>query len=704
MNTAAAKADGAPPNPSRVRISFESVASRSAKYRADVDGLRAVAVIAVLFFHLGISSFRNGFVGVDVFFVISGYLITSLIAKDLAVGRFSIVAFYERRMRRIFPALFTVLFFCILAASVVLYPEELAKFGKSLFTTTFFVSNLYFWRTARPTGYFEIATSAQPLLHTWSLAVEEQFYLFFPLTLYVLFRWAGKRVNAWLFLLTASSFVLNLWTTEHQPIAAFYWLMPRAWELLLGALLATKAVPLIRSHILGEIAALLGIGMILSAVCLPLKAVAFPGYIALLPCVGTWLIIYAGEAGPSLVSRVLSFKPVVFIGVISYSLYLWHWPVIEFSKHFPFNLRGNAQIVFVLMFSVLAAFVSFEFVERPFRGSTSPFSGRQVFAYGFAASVLAAVFGFAAYRSHGLPERYDAQTRQIVLANQKRMDDFDDSCSNVKTDGRRIKSCNLGDKSQRKVLFFGDSHVEQLYPAIKDIFGSEGLRGRGVVTAIAPACLPDEHINRTEEGYRCDSFAKLAMLRAEEEDIDSVFLGVSTWWKDGTFCLTVDEKCVKVLSRDEVRRQFLIDLSDEIHTLKNHGKNVIICLPFPFYRERIPELAMNNAIFGRVGFFETPIETSSVSVHDEIRAVAVSAGAEIFDPRETLCPKGRCTTNVEGVSIYKDNNHLAASQVKILENNLRTVLQGNPVQHLAQNSNSPSMGIYPPLSARRTVQ
>lgn len=676
MSKSTVEVDEAPPHPSRTGFSFESVASRSPKYRADVDGLRAVAVIAVLFFHLGIRTFRNGFIGVDVFYVISGYLITSLIAKDLSAGKFSIITFYERRTRRIFPALFTVLFFSIAAGSVLLYPAEMAAFGKSLFAATFFLSNFYFWHTARDAGYFDNAITARPLLHTWSLAVEEQFYLFFPWILYVLFRWVRNRVNAWLLFLTALSFALNVWTTQHKPAVAFYWLAPRAWELLLGAILATKAIPLVRSRILREICALLGIAMILGAVCLPIKA-TFPGYFALLPCVGTWLIIYAGEAGPSFVSRGLSFKPVVFIGVISYSLYLWHWPAIEFSKHFPFNLTGNVQISFVLVLSLVAAFFSFEVIERPFRGSASPFNRQQIFTYGFVASVLVSAFGLAAYRTGGMPGRYGSQTRQIVLANQARMDDFDDSCSNFKTMARDIKSCNLGSDVEHKILFFGDSHLEQMYPAIKDIYEQAGLGNRGVVTAVAPGCLPVEHINRTEEGYRCSSFAKVALQRAQAKDIDSVFLAFSTWWKDGTFCVTDEDRCVRVLSRNELRRQFLVDLADEIHVLKSEGKNVIVSLPFPFYKERIPELSMSNAIFSRAGYLQTPIEMDSLAIHDEIRDVAVSSGAEVFDPREALCPGGRCITSADGISIYKDNNHIAASQIAIITSGLRDVLQRN---------------------------
>lgn len=670
------------------RITLESSASRSAGYRPDVDGLRAVAVMAVLFFHLGIRNFPNGFVGVDVFYVISGYLITSLITKDLAAGKFSLVSFYERRMRRIFPALFTVLFFCIFAASVLFYPEELARFGKSLFATTLFVSNFYFWHSARPLGYFDTSGPVQPLLHTWSLAVEEQFYLLFPVTLYLLYRWSKRTINAWLLLLSAFSFALNIWATQHKPVGAFYWCMPRAWELLVGALLAMNAVPLIRNRILRETIALLGMGMIFVAVSLPMKGVPFPGYIVLLPCVGAWLVIYSGEAGPSLVRRTLSFKPVVFIGVISYSLYLWHWPVIVFSKHLPFHLAENAEIACVLLFSILAAFVSFEYIERPFRGSASAFNRRQIFAFGLTASVLAAAFGLTAYRSGGLPERYDRQTRELVITNQERISDYDASCGNWKTRVRKIgdiKFCNLGEQLPHKVMFWGDSHVEQLLPVIKDLYNAGELRNRGVVLAIGAGCFPDEHINNLSDGFHCDTFARFAGMRAQWQDIDLVFLGFSTWltrW-DNTTCVSVNEKCVTLLSRDAQSRRLVADLADEIRTLERSGKRVIVCLPFPIFSDRIPEVQISNAVFARFGFWETPTEITSPSLREEIRVAAIGAGAEIFDPRETLCRGGHCVTEIGGLSLYKDESHLAGSQVNILESSLRNVLQGDLGERVA---------------------
>jgi peptidoglycan/LPS O-acetylase OafA/YrhL len=666
--------------PTGAHLSFESVASRSDRYRPDVDGLRAVAVLAVVLYHLEISAFPNGYVGVDVFYVISGYLITSLISKDLAAGHFSVVSFYERRMRRIFPALFTVLFFCCLGATVLFIPPEMTQFGKSLFATTLFLSNFYFWRSAKPLGYFDAGVKSQPLLHTWSLAVEEQFYLVFPITLFLLFRWAKTRAKAWLIFLSAASFALNLWMTQHKPITAFYSSVPRAWELLIGALLAMNAIPILRSRILREFTAMLGLAMILGAITLPIRGVQFRGTFVLLPTAGTWLVIYAGQAGSSFVGRFLSLRPVTFVGIISYSLYLWHWPIIVFSKHLPFRLSNAPEIVTVLFSSVLLAFLSFEFIERPFRGSGSLFSRKQIFALGCAASVASAVLGFVLVRSQGLPERYDAGTRQLIDSNLKRADDFDPSCGNWGKDIRSasdIKFCNLGGQFPRKILFFGDSYVEQLLPAIRQLSNSGELQDHGVVTAFNPGCLPDEHLNyRVSPGYHCDSFAKYVLLRAQEKDIDVVFLGYSNWWtrRDDRFCVTDDGKC-EPLSRDALRQRFLSDLSEEIRTLQIGGKRVIISLPFPEYKDRIPDLEISNAVFGRFGLAEAPREHDLLSLRLEIKQIALQTGAEIFDPRQSICPRDQCVTAIDGVSIYKDDGHLAGSGVEILASNLRNTVQ-----------------------------
>jgi peptidoglycan/LPS O-acetylase OafA/YrhL len=664
-------------------LTFESSVSRSAGYRPDVDGLRAIAVLAVLFFHTGFLNFPGGFVGVDVFYVISGYLITSLLAREMLEDKFSLVSFYERRARRIFPALFTVLFFCILAAAILFDPQEMIGFGKALVTTTLFTSNFYFWHSARPLGYFDTNIRSQALLHTWSLSVEEQFYLFFPLTLFLLFRWQRRWINPWLLLLTIVSFALSIWSIHHYPIVAFYWLIPRAWELLVGSLLAMKAIPSLPNRVARELAGWLGIAMICFALRFQIPAELFPGWFALLPCLGAGLVIYAGEAGPSSVRAILGLRPFVFIGVISYSLYLWHWPIIVFSKHLPFRFTGRTEIMVVLLSSLVMAFVSFEYIERPFRGKSSPITRRQVFGLGLAASVLTLSFGIAAYRSQGLPGRYDPQTRQVIAGNLARIDDFDGSCGNFRNEVHKlddIKFCDLGSQSPHKILFWGDSHVEQLYPAVEQIYKEGGLGDQGAVFAIEDGCLPDAHLNNTREGYHCDSFAKFAMMRAEEKDIGTVFLGFSTWWdrRNGDFCISVDEICRNSLSSDDLRRNFLADLADEIHQLQANGKNVIVCLPFPVYDVNLPELEISNAVFGRFGLAEDPVDRTSISLGEEVRATAISNGAEILDPRETLCSGSQCRVQIGGVSIYMDSNHIARSQIAILENPLRNALLAQP--------------------------
>lgn len=660
-------------------LSFESSASHSAKYRPDIDGLRAIAVLAVVFYHVGFTSLRGGFVGVDVFYVISGYLITALLARDLSEGRFSIVSFYERRMRRIFPALFAVLFFCIAVAVLLLDPREMASFGKEMCAATFFVSNIYFWSSAHPLGYFDSTVSSQPLLHTWSLSVEEQFYVLFPITLFLIFRWARRRVGLWLLLLTILSFALNLWTTAHWLVFAFYWFPPRAWELLIGALPAVKAIPPLPTRAAREAAGLVGVALIAAAVFLPLEHFPFPGYIALLPCLGTWFVIYAGEAGPSITRTALSFRPLVFVGTISYSLYLWHWPIIVFAGHQPFHPMRKVEI----LIAFVLAFVSFEYIERPFRGSTSSFSRSQIFAFGALASAVTIAFGIAAFNSGGLLKRYSPDERQRVMSNLARMDDYNYSCGNWKTDVHTladIKFCSLGDSMPHKIMFWGDSHVEQLYPAVQQLYSRGALRDRGVVFAVENSCLPDQRINSTYGGYHCDAFASLAMLRAQQADIDTVYIGFSTWWAryDGDYCAVLNGKCSTPLTQDQLRRAFFSDLAAQILVLRGQGKNVIVSLPFPVYDRNIPQLEISNALLGRFGFSQAPVNLNVPSLRDQIRTVALDAGADIFDPTASLCPERQCLIARNGISIYKDNSHLAQSSVNIIENDLLNTLQRQP--------------------------
>lgn len=665
-----------------MRISLQANPSRLGQYRADIDGLRAIAVLSVVFFHAKVFRCPGGFVGVDVFFVISGYLITSLIAKDLEQGSFSFISFYDRRMRRIFPALFGLLFFCSMVTVLLLVPRDLVAFGKSLLAATTFISNLYFWRTAAPLGYFAGASHSQVLLHTWSLSVEEQFYLVFPGLLLILFRRAKGQTKTTLWVLVITSFCLNVWATYSRPIAAFYLFVPRAWELLVGALLALKAVPAPHTRIIRETLGALGLGMVVGSVFWLTESTPFPGFSVLPACVGAWLIIYTGVEGASAVNRLLSFQPLIFVGTLSYSLYLWHWPLLVFTRYFSARELTKLETGEVLVCSLLIAFLSFEFVERPFRGSDSSFSRRQVFSLGLAASLTAVVIGFTVHLSHGFPQRYDLRTRQLVEVNESRMADYVESCGNWRRQVRSLADlniCQMSGQSAKKIMFLGDSHIGQLYPAIKAIYANGGFGERSVLVTVEPGCLPAETLNSIGE-YYCDSVSKIVYERAEQSDVSTVFIGFNTAWSydDGICCFVVDGRCTKVLSRAEVEEIFLSELASHIRNLRRLGKRVIVSLPFPMYDKSIPEMEIRNAVFGKFGLSWRAVDQTSPTVRDHLRLVVTDAGADVFDPRATLCPGNSCITEIDGDSIYKDAHHIAASTVGMFETNLsQALLQPN---------------------------
>ncbi len=331
--------------------------------RADIDGLRALAVVPVVLYHFHVAPFGGGYVGVDVFFVISGFLITGLIHAEMRSGEYSLAAFYERRARRILPALFAVVAAAAVAALFLLFPADLRRFGESVAATALFVSNFDFWQQS---GYFDAGAEAKPLLHTWSLAVEEQFYLLFPLLL-GLFRSAGRR--GLLLLaggLALASFGFGLWAVRAYPAMAFYLAPARVWELMLGAILALAEVPRPPRWI-AEALSLLGLALLAVAVFAFSPDTPMPGANALLPCLGAALLIYANGAGDTLAARGLSLRPMVFAGLISYSLYLWHWPVFVFARYLRVAPLGAAETLALIALSVGLAVLSWRFVERPFR-------------------------------------------------------------------------------------------------------------------------------------------------------------------------------------------------------------------------------------------------------------------------------------------------------------------------------------------------
>ena len=301
-------------------------------YRREIDGLRALAVLPVILFHAGLEAFSGGFVGVDVFFVISGYLITGVIISDLEKERFSLIDFYERRARRILPALFLVMFVCLPFSWVLLLPHDLKDFSDSLLAVPLYISNFLFWSES---GYFERAAEMKPLLHTWSLAVEEQFYLFFPLFFMLLWRWGKRWLLVMMGLLGSASLVYAQWASLAQPAAAFYLLAARSWELLLGGLAAFYILSdqhKKSGRLFSEMASMLGLVLVLFSIFNFSKETPFPGVYALVPTLGAILIILYAKSD-TVLGKILSLKIFVSIGLVSYSAYLWHQPIFAFARH-----------------------------------------------------------------------------------------------------------------------------------------------------------------------------------------------------------------------------------------------------------------------------------------------------------------------------------------------------------------------------------
>lgn len=452
---------------------------QSLKYRADIDGLRAVAVLSVIFGHLDMNYLRGGFVGVDVFFVISGYLISSIILFEIEQFRFSIVNFYERRIRRIFPALFSVLLIVSIISFVYLLPKELVNYCNALLATVGFASNFYYLSNS---NYFDLPTTS-PLLHTWSLAVEEQFYLLFPLFLLIIRRFVRRQFQAAIVVIAIASFLLSVLLVRYDQNNAFYMLYTRAWELLIGTMLSQGMFPMISSRWLRNIAALVGIGMIAYSVIFYTLRTPFPGLNALVPCLGAALIIGAGSSGSSLVGMALSWRPVVFIGLISYSLYLWHWPVLVFGQmgivtpsvhQLPLGFAGvvtrhRLNLVYDAGFPIILAVLSWKFIECPFRTGRLRLAGRPLFTFAGAAICTWVLVSLTTRLSDGFPGRFPSAS--VRMAAESDLTKFGQASRagvcfigmGVHFEKFDFNKCLREEKTKSNYLLLGDSKAAMLY-------------------------------------------------------------------------------------------------------------------------------------------------------------------------------------------------------------------------------------------------
>jgi peptidoglycan/LPS O-acetylase OafA/YrhL len=459
------------------------------QYRAELDGLRALAVLMVLLYHLGVAAIPGGFVGVDVFFVISGYLIGRIILGEMAQGQFSLVSFYERRVRRIMPALLLVGMVCVPAAWLILFPPEYRDFSASLVALQLFATNIEFWRES---GYFAPAAEFKPLLHTWSLAVEEQFYLFFPLAIWGLYRVARRHLAVLLTLAMLLSFALAVWCSKVSPSFSFYMLPMRAWELLAGVMICGYVWPdkwtgcALSWRNLG---ALTGLCMLFAAALVMTRSTQHPGLWTLLPVIGAVLVI-AFAKPDTWVGRFLSVKWMVGLGLVSYGLYLWHYPFVALGKYYLLEPFSPWQMGAIAAVSLLLAYLSWRWVERPFRNPQQ--CGRRIVFMSvgvcMAGLTLAGIMGVV---FNGFPSRIDGQKQAFLdffdnshphrryVVREGLRQSYKDECnfyqqaqheagfSTVKPKSSIPQGCTTRNASSRHTLFlWGDSHAAHYRPGL----------------------------------------------------------------------------------------------------------------------------------------------------------------------------------------------------------------------------------------------
>lgn len=604
-------------------------------YRHEIDGLRAVAVIPVILFHAGFEVFSGGFVGVDVFFVISGYLITGILIKSLDDGKFSIVQFYENRARRILPALFVVMTLCVPFAWMWMLPSQFKDFAQSLIAVVFFVSNVLFWREE---GYFAASAELNPLLHTWSLAVEEQYYLLFPLFLLLTWRFGRNRLFWAIVIIAAISLLICEWGWRNEPHANFYLAPTRAWELLAGSICAFLAAG--RAYRSNNALSTAGLSLIVFAILHFDSTTPFPSLYALAPVGGTSLILlFAGNG--TWVARLLSMRGFVGIGLISYSTYLWHQPLFAFARIRAIAPPTEWMMLLLATASLGLAYLTWRFVEQPFRKRAGPPllpSRRSIFAASATFGALFVALGIYGHLSQGAEWRFafarsflnhfdnEPPARQFFIRTNM-YSAYRDECNfymHGEFEGQAKseipKSCYIRNSNAEKVIFlWGDSHAQMYYFGLKEVLPSDWQ----ILQVASSACAPSLEPERSRS-LSCRKSNTLALAAIRESKPNVVVLSQADQWK-------------------------LAELKRIISSLKNMGVGRILVMgPSPRWSTELPWIMVRN--WGKIPVRTWQgIDPGSFAYDKGMKAALAQleeSGVEYVSVLSSLCNQEGCLTYI----------------------------------------------------------
>jgi peptidoglycan/LPS O-acetylase OafA/YrhL len=634
---------------------------RAVPYRPDIDGLRALSVLAVIFFHAEVPGFTGGYVGVDVFFVISGYLITQLLmgrSERSLSGRLG--EFYVRRCRRILPALIAMLLVSTAVACWLFLPGDLTRFGKYLTFTSGLISNLAVWRDG---GYFDLDSPFSPLLHLWSIAVEEQFYLAFPL----MFLASGRASNRGRVALIAgaalASFALCVWASYDHPKANFFLAPPRAWELLLGSLVALGLGRRLLVHPARDVLAAAALLALVACVTWYDDGMRYPGVYAAVPCVSAAVLIATATKSPSHVGRWLSARPLVFTGLISYSLYLWHLPVLAFAGYYHILPLDAAQLVVLLLFIYLLSAASWRYVEAPIRGrSLLGSDSRFLLAVG-GATILIAVLGSTLWQSNGLPGRLDEADRRLIGPPHDRLRQDAIDCVRTLSAISAGSLCRYGPDAGAKasVVVWGDSHAIALFPAYERIALGRDLHLYPLVLA---ACRPLlDAASKTETPRRrqlCNDFNHVAVNAIDAIDPDLVILNAFWSYPDLDIAATAGSTVT------HGAQPFQAAFERTLRAVGAGRRKVCVIGDVPTLRYPMPYA---YAVARRRGADPTvnalPSAEAHLQRHELDRQFADLREGHPFmlvNLADALCAGPTCAiVNAEGESLYRDTNHLSVA-------------------------------------------
>lgn len=675
------------------------------EYRKEIDGLRAIAVIPVILFHARFPQFSGGFVGVDVFFVISGYLITTLILSEKETDTFSLVTFYERRARRIVPALFLVMLVSAIFAWFWLYPSHMEDFSKSLVAVSLFSSNILFWKE---TGYWGVENELKPLLHTWSLAVEEQYYVLFPLFLMFMWRFRKRWILSSFFFVAIGSLLLSQWAAFNNPTANFFLLPTRGWELAIGAGIAfyflyrKQVIRSLLSHkAIDELLGWLGIALIGYAVFVFDEKTPFPSVYALVPTIGTALIIIFSSK-ETLVGKLLGSKIPVGIGLISYSAYLWHQPLFVFARHRSLHEPSSLLLVILSLASLLLAFISWKYVETPFR-KKGIFSRKQIFSFVAIGSVIFITLGVAGQFTEGWKNRFDDRLLESVAKAEKRSFNIISCESDSETLFSDSDYCVLVSNNRKFAFLYGDSHAKAMVFEAKKAFSKTDY---GLIQATTQACPPVKNV------YRADNPDKRACYEKNKKVYDFIesnpqieYVVMAARWTLGIEGVRFNNKeggvelgrkthldivaNDKYLYHEEYSRRGAIAEAyiNSVQELLDAGKKVILVYPVPEVGWNVPDYISRYYWVDPNMIYSEATASTNFDVYKARNKRAINALDRINDqnlfrvfPGKLFCNNdisGRCIVQKDGEIYYRDDNHLSDAGAKLVLEKVISYLRGH---------------------------